>query len=134
MWYNERVSCIIQIKKNHADLDAEEYAGNLNSYLDDARSLKNITTDLSNVLHGLTMTPLFKNDIENTIGFLVGEYIAAVCFEDTTYEWYLGVIEHINPNNPIVVSYLIRVDTKGKTWVFSDEAQLVGTEAEQVLM
>ena len=86
------------------------------------------------MLHGLTVTPLFKNDIENTNGFLVGEYIAAVWFEDTTYEWCLGVIEHINPNNPIVVSYLIRVDKKGKTWIFSDEAQLVETEAEQILM
>ena len=65
---------------------------------------------------------------------MVGEYIAAVWFEDTTYEWCLGVIEHINPNNPIVVSYLIWVDKKGKTWVFSDEAQLVETEAKQILM
>ena len=90
--------------------------------------------DLNNVLHGLTMTLLFKNDIENTNGFVVGEYIAAVWFEDTTYKWYLGVIEHINPNNAIVVSYLIWADTKGKTWVFPDEAQLVETEAKQILM
>ena len=58
MYYNERISCIIQIKKNHADLDAEEYADNLISYLDSARSIKSITlTDLNNVLHGLTMAP-----------------------------------------------------------------------------
>ena len=42
------------------------------------------------------------------------EYIAAFWLEDTTYE-YLGVIEDIHPNNIIVVSYLIRADTKGKT-------------------
>ena len=119
MYYSERVSCVIQIKKNHADLDAEEYADNLISYLDNARSIKSITlTDLNNVLHGLTMTPFLKNDIENTNSFVVGEYVAAFWFEDTTYEWYLGVIEHINPSNTIVVSYLIRADTKGKTWVF----------------
>ena len=80
------------------------------------------------------MTLLFKNDIENTNVFVVGEYIAAVWFEDTTYKWYLGVIEHINPNNVIVVSYLIWADTKGKTWVFLDEAQLVETEAKHILM
>ena len=80
------------------------------------------------------MTLLFKNDIENTNGFVVGEYIAAVWFEDTTYKWYLGVIEHINPNNAIVVSYLIWADTKGKTWVFPDEAQLLETEAKQILL
>ena len=57
-----------------------------------------------------------------------------IWFEDTTYEWYLGVIEHINPSNTIVVSCLIRTDTKGKKWVFTDEAQLVETEAEQILL
>ena len=40
MCYNERVSCIIQIKKNHAHLDAEEYGDNVISYLDNARSKK----------------------------------------------------------------------------------------------
>ena len=74
------------------------------------------------MLHGLAMAPLFKNDVENTNGFVVGEYIAPVWFEDTTHEWYLGGTEHINPNNTIVVSYLIRADIKGKTWVFRDEA------------
>ena len=44
------------------------------------------------------------------------------------------MIEHINPNNTLVVPYLIRADKKGKTWVFLDEAQLVETEAEQILM
>ena len=125
---------LFRLKKNHANLDAEEYADNPISYLDNARSIKSIRlTDLNNVLHGLTMTPLFKNDIENTNGFVVGEYIAEFWFEDTTYEWYLGVIEDIHPNNTTVVSYLIRPDTKGKTWVFPDEAQLVETEAEQIL-
>ena len=70
--YNNESHAFIQILKNHADLDAEEYADNLISYLDNARSIKNITlTDLNNELHGLTMTPLFKNDIENTNRFMV---------------------------------------------------------------
>ena len=135
MYFNERVSCVIQIKKKHADLDAEEYADNHISYLDIAISIKSIIlTDLNNMLHGLTMTPLFRNDMENTNGFAVGEYIAAGWFEDTTYEWYLSVTEQINPNNTIVVSYLIRADSKGRTWVFPDEAQFVEIEAEQILM
>ena len=76
MYCNERISCIIQIKKNRADLDAEEYADNLISYLDSARSIKSITlTDLNNVLNGLTMAPLFKNDIENTNGFVIGSIL-----------------------------------------------------------
>ena len=37
-------------------------------------------------LHRLTMTLLFKNDIENTNDFVVGEYITAFQLEDTTYE------------------------------------------------
>ena len=80
-------------------------------------------------LHRLTMTLLFKNDIENTNDFVVGEYITAFQLEDTTYEWYLGVIDAIHPNNTILVSYLIWTDTKGTMWVISDE-----TEAEQILM
>ena len=75
------------------------------------------------------MTLLFKNDIENTNDFVVGEYITAFQLEDTTYEWYLGVIDAIHPNNTILVSYLIWTDTKGTMWVISDE-----TEAEQILM
>ena len=31
---------LFRFKKNHADLDAEEYADNLLSYLDNARSIK----------------------------------------------------------------------------------------------
>ena len=43
---------LIRLKKNHADLDAEEYAHNIIFYLDNARSVKSITlTDLNNVLH-----------------------------------------------------------------------------------
>ena len=46
MHYNERVSCIIQICK----IDAEEYADNVISYLDNAGSIKSITlADLNNV-------------------------------------------------------------------------------------
>ena len=89
---------------------------------------------MNNVLHGLTMIPLLKNHIENTNSFVVVEYIAAFWFEDTTYKCYLGVIEDIHPNNAIVVSYLIQADTKGKTWVFPDEAQLIETEVKQILM
>ena len=93
-------------QKNHAELDAGEYADNLISYLDNVRSVKSITlTGSSNVLHGLTMTPLFKNDVENTNCFVVGEYITAFWLEGSIYEWYLGIIEDIHPNNTIVVSF-----------------------------
>ena len=119
-----------QMKK----IDAEEYSDNLISYLDNARSIKNITADLNNVLPRLTMTLLFNNDIENMNDFVVGEYIAAFSLEDTTYEWYLGVIEDIHPINTIVISYLIWADTKGKKWVFPEKAEFVETEAEQILM
>ena len=44
-------------KKN----DAEEYADNLISYLDNARSMKNKTADLNNVLHRLIVTQI-NND------------------------------------------------------------------------
>ena len=41
-----------RLKKYHADLDAEEYADSLISYLDNARSIKSITlTGLNNVFH-----------------------------------------------------------------------------------
>ena len=69
-----------------------------------------------------------------TVLWLGSIYIAAFLLEDTTYEWYLGVIEDLYPNNIVVVSYLIWADTKGKTWVFHEDAQLVETETEQILM
>ena len=80
------------------------------------------------------MTLLYKNDIENTNGFVVGECIAAFLLEDTAYEWYFGVIEDIHPNSTIVVSYLAWAETKGKTWVFPEDAELIETETEQILM
>ena len=50
MYFKEKVSCVIQIKKKHADLDAEEYADNHISYLDIAISIKSIIlTDLNNM-------------------------------------------------------------------------------------
>ena len=72
-----KVKKIIQIKK----VDAEKYADNLISYLDNGRSITSITlADLNNVLHRLTVTLLFKDDIENTNGFVVGEYIYCCIF------------------------------------------------------
>ena len=62
---------------------------------------------------------------------MVGRYTATFLLEDTTYKWHLGVIEDIHPNNTIVVSYLIWADTKSKTLVFPEKAQLVETEVEK---
>ena len=113
------------------NIDAEEYDDNLISYLDNARSIKSITLPDLNVLHRLTMTLLSKNDIENTTDFMVGEYIAAFLLEETTYEWYLGLIEDIHTKNTIDVYDLIRADTKDKMCVFIEDTKLVETEAEQ---
>ena len=122
--------------KNYLDLDAEEYADNLISYLDNARSVRSITlNDLNNVLHGLANTiPLVNPDSQNKDGFVIGEYVAAFWLEGATYKWHLGVVENIHSDQTIVISYLIRADPKGKTWVFPDEAQLEETGNEQILM
>ena len=102
-YYNERVSCIVQILK----IDAEEYPDNHISYLDIARSIKSILlADLNNVLHRLTTT--LVQEYLNTNGYVFREYFAAFLLKDTLYEWYLGVIEDIHQNNTIVVSYLMR--------------------------
>ena len=54
---------------------------------------------------------------------------------DDTTEWMVSWSNwDIYPNNTIVVPYLIWADTKGKMWVFPEDAQLVETEAEQILM
>ena len=81
MHHNEGNTFSIQIKiiLNHLDLDAEEYADNLISYLDNARSVRSITlNDLNNVLHGLANTiPLANPDSQNKDGFVIGGYVAA---------------------------------------------------------
>ena len=79
-----RMPCTVALfrfQKGHADLDSEKCADDLISYLD-AKSIKQITLADLNVLHGLTKTPLFKNNIENTKGFVFGECIAAFWLED----------------------------------------------------
>ena len=50
---NPPKAAVFRLQRNHKDLTTDEYAENLISYLDTARSCKNITmNDLNNILIG----------------------------------------------------------------------------------
>ena len=56
-----------------------------------------------------------QNIFKYTNGFVVREDINEFSLIGTYYKLDLGVIDDIHPNNIVVVSYLLRANTKGKT-------------------
>ena len=78
---NPSKAAVFRLQRNHKDLTNDEYAENLISYLDTARSCKNITmNDLSNILFGIvssvTASSTSTSSSEYT-NFVAGDHIAA---------------------------------------------------------
>ena len=78
---NPSKSAAFRLQRNHKDLTTDEYAENLISYLDTARSCKNITmNDLNNISFGIvsiaTASSTSTSSSEYT-RFVAGDHIAA---------------------------------------------------------
>ena len=56
----------------------------------------------------------------------------AFWLEGNTAKWYLGVVEGIS-DGKILISYMSRADTKGKSWTFPQAAEVLETSPEQIL-
>lgn len=75
----------------------------------------------------------FTDAATEQYNFSIGEHIAAFWYDDK-FEWYLGVIDSIDENQTLKVSYFNRTDRHGHKWVFPEYAQIVDTKYEQILM
>ena len=127
-------SPIFRLKSNHKNLRTEEYAANLCQYLDNARNVGTISvTDLKTALLGLNNLHVGNTDSE---GYgKEGEHVAIIEFDQSskTYRWVLGIIDRVENEGTIFVALMIS-DDGGVRWTFPDEAQVISTNRENVIM
>ena len=64
--------------------------------------------------------------------FTVGEHIT-VFWLDSVYEWHLGIVENVNQNGELDITYLKRSDQSGKYWISPEDPVIYTTLIEQVL-
>jgi hypothetical protein len=147
--YMKPPSCL-KLTKNSASLTSEDYVENLTSYLDTARSCRNLTLrDLNHVLLGMSSKlPTSAHSVSNTVSpttlstskpstsdsivstqtdnpFSVGEHIA-VFWLGEKYNWYLGVVDSVKAN-------FYCTDTSKKSWVYPENSDIHNTPIDQVL-
>ena len=93
-------AAVFRLKQNYKNLENEQYAENLKSYLDSARSSTNLTIhDLKNVLHALktsdtqdVITMSTNKETEKTIQ--IGSHVAAFWSNDfVEYQWHLAIVD-----------------------------------------
>ena len=135
-------AAVFRLKKDHKNLTNEEYTENLAYYLDSSKSATNLTiNDLNNVLHALTESenqePATSSSIEAVSEeptYRIGEHVAAFWVNDFgVREWFLGIIENIISSKTLSVSYLKRMGSNGKNWVFPEESEILNTDVDQLL-
>ena len=61
--------------------------------------------------------------------YQMGEHVIAFWLEA---KWHLGGVEGLKNGNP-VVSYMIRADSKGKSWTYPESAEVLETSCDQIL-
>ena len=112
-------AAVFRLMRHHRKRETMEYADNLSSYLDSARSCRTITlADFDNALHALcgkesakTDTSLVDSAAEED--YKIGENVA-VFWMDETVQWFLGVVDsNVGANGNILISYLTRSDSTG---------------------
>ena len=92
-------------------------------------------TDLNRVLHCLahqSNVDLQEQTFENEDEHHVGDHVIAYWLEGNSADFFLGVIEDIQADK-IFVSYMVRADSVGATWVFPETAELLETKKEHIL-
>ena len=120
---------IFHLKRNHRNLTSTEYAENL-MFKNSARCCKRITVDdLCNIMHGIAG----RNDLAETVGLIekesntmekqkekqynLGKNVIAFWLEGNAAKWYLGIVE-AEKCDKLLISYMIRGDSKGQSWHF----------------
>lgn len=138
-------AAVFRLKRNHRNLTSTEYAENLISYLNSARCCKRITVDdLRNIMHGIAG----RTDSAETVDLVekesntmekqkekqynLGEHVIAFWLEGNVAKWYLGIVE-AEKCDKLLISYMIRGDSKGQSWTFPETAEILETNFEQII-
>ena len=135
------IASVFRLKKNYQNLHSFEYGETLISYFGRVQSYTTLTTkDLNNILRGLLLQQL-DNEPETLTSseprashLLTGSHVAAFWIEGNTPLWYLGVIDSICDAGEIMVSYMKRMDNEGMEWVYPEEAEILETKIEHILL
>ena len=136
-------AAIFLLKQNYQNLTSTEYAENLMSYLNSARCCKCKTVDgLHKVIHGIAgQTDVVETvvDKESDKGegqtdtkYMLGEHVIAYWLERHNVRWYLGIVG-AEKSDKLLISYMTRADSKGKSWTFPETAEILETSAEQII-
>ena len=145
-------NAVFRLKKNYKNLSTNEYADNLSTYLSSARSCKTLTIqDLSNVIHGIAAKA--SADLEHCDGISEeqqtnidsscvseqetcqlqpGEHIIAFWIKGNDIKWYLRIVDRVKIDK-VVVSYMTRADSAGRSWVFPEKADINDTSFDQMI-
>ena len=127
---------VFRLKRDYKNLSTDEYIDNLTSYLTNARSSKTLSiTDLNRVLHCLahqSSVELQEQTFDSEDEHHVGDHVIAYWLEGNSADFFLGVIDKIQ-DDKIFVSYMVRADSCGATWVYPETAELLETKREQIL-
>ena len=91
-----------------------EYAENLISYLNHARSCSGASSSVQHIQPD-------SSSIDTDVSLSVGNHITAFWF-DQTYAWHSGVIDQLLEYGD--VSYIIKTKNSGKTWAYPEEADV----------
>ena len=69
---------------------------------------------------------------KNPIQYQLGKHLIAFWVEGNKTKSHLGVVEGTENDNSLV-SYMIRTDTKGKSWTYPESAEVLLTSCDQIL-
>ena len=69
---------------------------------------------------------------KNPIKYQISEHLIAFWVEGNETKWHLGVVEGIENENPLVL-YMIKTDSKGKSWTYPESAEVLLTRCDQIL-
>ena len=99
---------------------SDEYAKNLNIYLENSHSQTTITiADLQNVLLNVNQ----EQTTVNTPYFRLGDYVAAFWIDDNDkHEWFLANVVETCNSDTVLLSYLKKIgQTKeGENWAYPE--------------
>ena len=70
------------------------------------------------------------------VSFECGEHLACVWHDENEncLKWYIGVVDGVEDDDSILVSYMHRGDKKGIRWLFPEEAEIVKTHPDQIIL
>ena len=101
--------------------------------------------DLRNIMHGIAgrsdsaeTVDLVKKE-SNTMEkqkekqYNLGEHVISFWLEgNVSNKWYLGIVE-AEKCDKLLISYMIRGDSKGQSWTFPETAEILETNSEQII-